>query len=90
MDQLHSVLEIPANCDTSLKNKLPWFDRLIDGTPLILVENGKPLKKIMKQTKISLEDILEAARKEHGLERMEQIKFAVLEKDGAISIIPAK
>jgi uncharacterized membrane protein YcaP (DUF421 family) len=33
-------------------------------------------------------DILEAGRLLHGLERMSQMKFAVLERDGAISIIP--
>jgi uncharacterized membrane protein YcaP (DUF421 family) len=33
---------------------------------------------------------MHAARAHHGLERMDQIKFAVLEKDGSISIIPKK
>ena len=33
-------------------------------------------------------DVLEAARLHFGLERMDQIKYAVLEKDGSISIIP--
>jgi uncharacterized membrane protein YcaP (DUF421 family) len=33
-------------------------------------------------------DILEAGRLLHGLERMSQMKFAILERDGAISIIP--
>jgi uncharacterized membrane protein YcaP (DUF421 family) len=35
-------------------------------------------------------DIMSAARKLHGLERMEQIKYAILERDGAISIIPVE
>ncbi|MCO2669045.1 hypothetical protein FA304_11195 [Pseudomonas aeruginosa] len=34
------------------------------------------------------EDILLAARETQGLERMEQIRFAILEKNGKISIIP--
>ena len=32
--------------------------------------------------------VLERARLSQGLERMEQIKYAVLERDGSISIIP--
>jgi uncharacterized membrane protein YcaP (DUF421 family) len=32
-------------------------------------------------------DVLEAARSNQGLERLEQIKYAVLERDGSISII---
>ena len=35
-----------------------------------------------------LSDILSSAREKHGLERMEQIKYAVLEPHGQISIIP--
>lgn len=73
-----------------LKNKFSMFDRFVDGTPLVIVVNGKLQKKLMQQTEISEEDILEAARKAHGLERMEQIKFAVLEKDGGISIVSNK
>ena len=42
----------------------------------------------MEKTKVDEEDILEAARILHGLEKMEQVKYAVLEKDGSISIIP--
>lgn len=33
-------------------------------------------------------DVLEAARMKHGLERMAQIRYAIQERDGAISIIP--
>lgn len=32
--------------------------------------------------------ILEAARSSQGLERIDQIKFAILEKNGSISVIP--
>jgi uncharacterized membrane protein YcaP (DUF421 family) len=34
------------------------------------------------------DDVLTAARRLHGLERMEQVKYAVLERSGEISIIP--
>ena len=44
----------------------------------------------MEDSRVQEEDVLEAARLIHGLERMEQIKYAVLEKDGSISIIPQK
>jgi uncharacterized membrane protein YcaP (DUF421 family) len=32
--------------------------------------------------------VLEAARRAHGLERMDEIKFAIFEASGRISIIP--
>jgi len=72
-----------------LKGKYKKLDRLLEGTPLILVDRGKPLKGRMKEAKVDTEDILEAARISHGLEQMHQIKYAVLERDGQISIIPS-
>jgi len=72
-----------------LKGKYKKLDRLLEGTPLILVDHGKPLRGRMKEAKVDAEDILEAARLSHGLEQMNQIKYAVLERDGQISIIPS-
>ncbi len=72
-----------------LKNKFRFFDKITEGSPVIIVEKGKPLEKRMKLSRVDEEDVLEAARNLHGLERMDQIKYAVLEKDGSISIIPA-
>ena len=74
---------------TLTKTKWKWFEKISDGAPLIIVDKGVPLKKRMEKTKVDEEDILEAARILHGLEKMEQVKYAVLEKDGSISVIPA-
>ncbi|HYD20907.1 MAG TPA: YetF domain-containing protein [Flavipsychrobacter sp.] len=71
-----------------IKTRFPLFEKVSEGTPMILAMHGKPLKQRMKKTRVSEDDILEAARSIHGLERMEQIKYAVLEIDGSISIIP--
>ena len=73
---------------TLTKKGLPSIGKLTEGAPLIIVDNGKPLKKRMDKTKLDEGDILHAARLNMGLEKMEDIKYAVLEKDGSISIIP--
>ena len=73
---------------SGIKNRFDWFDKVAEGMPMIIVDHGKPLEKRMAKTRVEEEDILEAARNKHGLERMEQIKYAVLEKNGDISIIP--
>lgn len=65
-----------------------FFERLTEGLPLVILENGRLLEDRMRQENISREDILEAARENQGLERLEQIKYAVLERHGGISIIP--
>lgn len=73
-----------------MKGKWKWFQVASEGAPLVIVHKGKPLKKRMDKSKVDEGDVLEAARLIHGLERMDQIKYAVLEKDGSISIIPMR
>jgi uncharacterized membrane protein YcaP (DUF421 family) len=71
-----------------LKGWVPKLDPVLDSTPLVIVENGKLLADRIDKERVDLSDILAAARELHGLERLEQIKFAVLERSGGISIIP--
>ncbi|MBH3441609.1 MULTISPECIES: DUF421 domain-containing protein [Pseudomonas] len=71
-----------------VKERSPKLARFIDGMPMIIVENGQVLKARLNKVRLAEEDLLEAARTTHGLERMDQIKYAILEKNGAISIIP--
>jgi len=70
--------------------KVPLLGPWMDDVPLLLVENGKPIQKRLDKSRISESDILHAARMTQGLERMEQVKYAVLERTGEISIIPVE
>ena len=70
------------------KQRSPQLGKLLDGVPLVIVENGRPLKDRMDKVRVDEQDVLEMARKLQGLERMDQIKYAVLERSGGISIIP--
>ena len=71
-----------------LKQRSRWFDRLLDDIPVLIVQDGKPLKDRMYEARVDEDDVLDAARENCGLERMEQIRHAILERDGQISIIP--
>lgn len=71
-----------------IKQWSPKLERLIDNVPLVIVEHGKPLTERMSKSRVDEQDVLEAARELRGLERMDQIKYAVLERTGSISIIP--
>jgi uncharacterized membrane protein YcaP (DUF421 family) len=73
-----------------VKQRSPSVEKLIDGVPMILVENGRPLSDRLRKSRVSEEDVLEAARRLQGLERLDQIKFAVLEVSGGITVIPKK
>jgi uncharacterized membrane protein YcaP (DUF421 family) len=71
-----------------IKQRWKGFEQVTEGSPLIVVADGKLLKNRAGKSRVSEEDVLEAARNLHGLERLEQIKYAVLELDGSISVIP--
>ncbi|SFG31598.1 DUF421 domain-containing protein [Pontibacter chinhatensis] len=71
-----------------LKQKFSIFEKVVDGGPLILLDNGRLLYDRMKKERIDEADILESAREMQGLQRLDQIRYAILEKDGKITIIP--
>jgi uncharacterized membrane protein YcaP (DUF421 family) len=71
-----------------VKQRSKGFERLIDGTPVVLVENGTVHRARLEKDRVEETDILEAARLAHGIERMDQVKYAVLEKSGEVSVVP--
>lgn len=77
--------------DIALSHVKEWSPRaatLLDGTPTVLISRGTPDEEAMRRARVDLDDVMEAARQQHGLERLDQIKFAVLEVGGSVSIVP--
>jgi uncharacterized membrane protein YcaP (DUF421 family) len=70
--------------------KARWkgFEKIVDGVPTIIVENGRPLRDRMRKARVDESDVMEAARRLQGIERMDQIRYAVLEVSGGITVIP--
>lgn len=73
-----------------VKGRFRRFDRALEGMPLVIVERGRCLEDLMRRARVGEEEVLAAARKLHGLSRLDQIEFAVLETSGELSIIPRK
>lgn len=71
-----------------VKQRSRWFSKVLDGGPTIVVEDGKVLAERLKHARLDESDILEAARSAQGILAIDQIKFAILERNGKISIIP--
>jgi uncharacterized membrane protein YcaP (DUF421 family) len=71
-----------------LKARKPRMEQVLQGGPVILVENGRFFRDRMKAAFVDEQDILSTARREQAIERLDQIKFAILETSGQISIIP--
>lgn len=72
----------------NLSWRSPRVDRLLNNGPVIVVDDGEPCHDRLNAYRLTNDDILEQARASQGIERMEQIKYAVLERTGVISIVP--
>lgn len=71
-----------------IKQHSPAFSKLIDSVPVVLIENGKIHKDRMDRERVDEDDILESARELQGIERLDQIKYAVLERSGHVTVVP--
>lgn len=72
---------------TTLKSWSPWFGRLVDGTPVIVYERGEWRQERMRALRMLESDVMAAVRQK-GLMRLEQVRYAIVERDGKVSIIP--
>ncbi len=70
------------------KQRSPRVEQLLDGAPILVMQDGKLHRDRMRKERVDEADSLASARERHGLERMDQIKHAVVEASGGITIIP--
>lgn len=73
-----------------MQRRMPALDRLLESLPIVLVEHGRLLEERARREGVTLSEILAAGRERHGLERLEQFKYAILERHGGISVIPTE
>ena len=69
-----------------LTYRFPRVRPIIEGEPIIVMQDGKPVERNLKRERLTLEEIAEQARKQ-SIAHLDQIKFAVLETDGTLSFI---
>lgn len=67
----------------SLKNMK--IRRIIDGTPKVIIKNGKLMFKEMTKLRYSLDDLISQLR-EQGIKNINEVNFAVLENNGKLSV----
>jgi uncharacterized membrane protein YcaP (DUF421 family) len=66
--------------------KLPWLRPVLEGEPVVVVQDGEPVRRNLDRNRITLGELLAAARQE-GLPSLDQVQWAVLETNGSISFI---
>lgn len=64
----------------------PTIKNMIEGKPVILIYHGKIDIAHLHQESISIDELEEAIR-EHGIDSYKNVKLAILEVDGNISVI---
>ena len=72
----------------ALKSRSKAIERIVEGTPLLLVDHGRVLEDRLARSRVTLDDIMQAARQRQGIGSLERIRYAVLEASGGISVIP--
>ena len=71
---------------SGIKGRFPRFGAIVDGTPLTLLKNGEWQLEVMRGMRVDREDVMAAARTK-GLSSIHDVGYAILERNGAISII---
>jgi uncharacterized membrane protein YcaP (DUF421 family) len=72
-----------------LSFRSPRLRRVMEGVPIVLVENGRPIEPNLRRERLTVDELAEQARA-HELESIDDIRLAVLETNGEISVIPKK
>ena len=65
--------------------RYPWWERLLEGTPTVLVRDHRVDRRALRQQQISEADLRAMARRQ-GFEELEDVREAELETNGTISM----
>ena len=68
---------------------LPWLRRAVEGTPTLLINDGRFVPEHLRREGLDEDEVLMAIR-EHGVADVKDVRMAVLEVDGSISIVPVE
>lgn len=71
---------------SSLKTWSERFGRVVDGTPVLIYSKGDWKEEAMNRLRVHQQDVMAAARGQ-GVERMEQVKYVIVERNGGISVL---
>lgn len=69
--------------------KVPRLRPVLEGEPLVLVQDGQVIERNLRRERITLDELLAEARQQQ-VASLDQVRFAVLETNGRISIIPVR
>jgi uncharacterized membrane protein YcaP (DUF421 family) len=71
---------------SGLAQRYPKFGAVVYGVPLVLLKDDRWYTEIMREVRVQEADVMAAARTK-GVRTVQEIKYAILERNGGISII---
>jgi uncharacterized membrane protein YcaP (DUF421 family) len=66
--------------------RFPRLRPIIDGEPIVVVRDGKPIDKNLRRERVTLDDLMSAARRQN-IAKLDDVAWAVMETSGEISFI---
>jgi len=81
------ALALAHHVTSWIRSKSSRAARVIDGTPLILIERDQWRTETMMKMRIADDDVMFAAR-DKGLRKLSDVDRAILERNGDISVLP--
>jgi uncharacterized membrane protein YcaP (DUF421 family) len=70
-----------------LSFRFPWARRVLDGDPIVIVQDGNVIENNLKRERLTVEEVAEEARGQQ-IGSLEDVQWAVFEPGGSISFIP--
>jgi uncharacterized membrane protein YcaP (DUF421 family) len=67
--------------------RFPWLRRVLNGHPIVLVQDGRVVEKNLRRERLTLDDLTEQARA-NQVTSLEDVQWAIFEPSGSISFIP--
>jgi uncharacterized membrane protein YcaP (DUF421 family) len=69
-----------------LSFRVPRLRPILDGQPIVVVEDGRPIERNLDRERMSVEELMAEARQQQ-IGSLDEIQWAVLETSGQISFI---
>lgn len=82
-----SVVTLMTALFAYLNFRFPKLRPWMEGRPVVLIDNGSVIDRNLRRERLTVEEV-EAEARQQQIASLEQVRWAVLERNGRISFIP--
>ena len=70
---------------SAIKQRYITFRKLVDGTPIVVAQEGVVEERLLHGLRMVKEDLMAAARQK-GMTSLDEVRLAIVERDGSITL----